>query len=177
MPVEAVRARCWPRSLSECSGYRVARQDSLLQVPASVRWWPTAAVSPATCGGSRRNVCQVGLRWEPSGLVPRECNLAVNDDIELASAPGMYDHWTTSSRIKPCLHTDGIWFVVSGSAIKDNDRHSSFLSFPAQNVRFRAIVTPRCDVRNWVLMPRMGIRLANAARHDSDQHLIGARFV
>ena len=28
-----------------------------------------------------------------------------------------------------------------------------------------------------VLMPRVGVRLANAARHHPDQHLIGARFV
>ena len=53
----------------------------------------------------------------------RERNLAVNDDVELAGASGLYLHRTPSSRIKPRLHTEGVGFVVSDGAVKDHDRH------------------------------------------------------
>lgn len=112
------------------------RRFSLLGLPSA---WPTAAVSPAINGGLRRNICQVGLRRQPSSLVSRESNLAVNDDVELASASGLYVHRTTSSRIKPCLHTEGIWFVVSGCAIKDDDRHNSFLSLMNRTSAFERL--------------------------------------
>jgi hypothetical protein len=56
-------------------------------------------------------------------LTFRESYLTVNDDIELPRASGLDDHRTTSTRLKPSLHTEGFGFVVSDSAIKDEDRH------------------------------------------------------
>jgi hypothetical protein len=83
---------------------------------------------PVVCARLHRDVCQVGFRREPSRLISRESNLTVNDDVELPSASGLDVHRTTSSRLKPGLRTEGFGFVVSGGAVKDQDRLISYLS-------------------------------------------------
>jgi hypothetical protein len=56
-------------------------------------------------------------------LTFREGNLTVNDDVELPGASGLDGYRTTPTRLKPSLHTEGFGFVVSDSAVKDQNRH------------------------------------------------------
>ena len=70
---------------------------------------------------SQPNGFQVGIRRKPSGLKSGVSDLAVNDDVKLAAASGLYVHRSMATRLKPSLHTEGFGFVASGGAVKDEN--------------------------------------------------------
>ena len=71
------------------------------------------------------NALQIRLGRKLARRVSRVSDTAVDDNVELTRASGMYLRGTATSRIKPSLHTEGFGFVASAGAVMNGDRHKS----------------------------------------------------